>query len=166
MKPSFGLLLVLVVTAASCQVGPVARSPTSDAFTLLAIPPAGVGKCEHGPFRGDFMEDEPPQGSIRIALEIGTLLSRGRSVRVIVDSAGRINSFRDELTYDSAGTSIARSIAVRFNPDGSVATGMDHHHETRGNMSSTAKDQALAPDRYAAVMEAARRLRQRCGVLQ
>jgi hypothetical protein len=152
-----------VLLSAGCMTCSPEGGSSDDAFKLLLIPQKPVGTCEKGPFRGDFMESAPPKGSVRVALKVGNVLSRGRSIRVILDSVGRPVSFRDELVYDTLGTSIGRSISVAFTSDGSVRSGMEHHHERKGEISSTDKDRDLSTERYAAVVQAVRQLRERCG---
>jgi hypothetical protein len=154
--------VIVIALANGCKTDHP-ETQAADEFRLLTIPQSPVGHCEKGVFRGDFMEGAPPRGSVRVALDIGNVLSRGRSVRVILDSAGHPLSFRDELIYDTAGLSISQAISVAFNPDGSVRSGMAHHHERRGDSSSTDKDSALSSERYSTVVEAARQLRERCG---
>ena len=145
---------VAAMTMSGCAPVPV------DSFTLLTIPPAGIGTCESGQFRGDFMEGSPRSGALRVALEFGSVMRPPvRSVRIILDSAGKMLSFRDEISYADSGA----SVAVAFAPDGSIATGMEHRHAGKAGSRATAGDRRLRPERYATVIEAVRKLRERCG---
>ena len=153
---SIMLVVAFLAANAACSEGRGHVAASADDFTLLALPGPGVGKCERGPFRGDFMEIGAVPGWERIALEVGSVRSPpSRSVRVILDSTGKALSFRDQIVYDDS----AASIVVSFQVDGSVAEGMEHHHRE----GSPKQDWALEPGRYSDVVQTARRLRERCG---
>ena len=129
-----------------------------EGFALLTIPPPGIGTCSREPYRGDFMEGDAAPGLQQVALDIGqSAESPGRTIRVILDSLGNPVSFRDEIAYlDSVTT-----VSVRFRPDRSIASGMVHRHSS-GTVRATDGDSALLPERYSAVVQATRLLRERC----
>lgn len=66
---------------------------------------------------------------------------------------------------DTAGTAISQTISVAFNSDGSVRSGMEHHHERKADLRPTATDRELTADQYAAVIRATRELRRRCAAM-
>ncbi len=160
---SVGLSMAILVVTVACDAQRDRAAARAEALTLLTIPRPGLGRCERGPFRGDFMAGAPPRGSSRVALELGNAIFGQQSVRVILDSAGRALSFRDELVYHDGAAAISEAVSVRFGVDGSVGTGMEHHHELRAERSAITGDRPLAADRYPAVIQAARHLRERCG---
>lgn len=143
---------------AACVTLPRPASAPMASFTLFALPPTDVGTCYRGPFLGDFMEGDAAPGLQRVALDVGSIDARPwRTVRVILDSLGTLVSFRDDIIFrDSATTA-----SVRFHADGSVASGMEHRHVSR-EATPTSGDRALGPERYAAVVQFAHRLLERC----
>ena len=109
------------------------------------------------------MEAAPPRGSTHMTLHVRSSRSRERSIRLILDPKGNLLSFSDGLAYDSLGTSVDRSINVGFAADGSVRSGMAHHHESTGETGPTTADSELSSEYYAAIVQAVRDLRKRCG---
>jgi hypothetical protein len=149
---------VALLLAAACAH----QAVPGDAFALLAVPAAGTGVCERGPYRGGLFEAAPP-GQTRIALVLGRPGAKTRNLSVVVDVAGARKLFFDELDYRTeAGVQVSEAIAVAFDSSGNIESGMQHLHELRNGQSSTDGDRELAKEKHAAVIATAEALLRRC----